>query len=142
MGDRYNINEIELCTHKREVNIRSSLGTITLNAFNGISIDAPNADVTIKGMNINLIAGNKVNIISGNNIKEPKIDDPEGKGAYIGSLLVGTVIGGGIGVASKLFLEDTLDSSTIRRMLEIFEAVVQFIYNLCSGKNLVTSVLR
>ena len=120
MGDRYNINEIELCTHKREVNIRSSLGTITLNAFNGISIDAPNADVTIKGMNINLIAGNKVNIISGNNIKEPKIDDPEGKGAYIGSLLVGTVIGGGIGVASKLFLEDTLDFSTIRRMLEIF----------------------
>ena len=120
MGDRYNINEIEMVTHRRELNIRSQLGTITLSAFKGITVDAPNADVTIKGMNINLIAGNKVNIISGDNIKPPTIDDPEGKGAYIGALLVNTVIGGGVGVGGSLFIGDTVDFSTIRRMVEIF----------------------
>ena len=120
MGDRYNINEIEMVAHKRELNIRSQLGTITLSAFKGITVDAPNADVTIKGMNINLIAGNKVNIISGENIKPPKIDDPDGKGATFGAFMVNTVVGGGVGVASKLFIEDTVDFSTIRRMVEIF----------------------
>ena len=120
MGDRYNINEIEMVTHRRELNIRSQLGTITLSAFKGITVDAPNADVTIKGMNINLIAGNKVNIISGDNIKPPTIDDPEGKGAKFGALLVNTVIGGGVGVGGSLFIGDTVDFSTIRRMVEIF----------------------
>ena len=120
MGDRYNINEIEMVTHRRELNIRSQLGTITLSAFKGITVDAPNADVTIKGMNINLIAGNKVNIISGDNIKPPTIDDPEGKGAYIGALLVNTVLGGAVGVGGSLFIGDTVDFSTIRRMVEIF----------------------
>ena len=120
MGDRYNINEIELCTHKREVNIRSSLGTITLNAFKGIKIDAPNADISIRGMNINLEAGNKVNIISGANIKAPEIDKPDGKGAKVGNFLLGTALGGGLSVASQMFLEDTIDFSTIRRMIEIF----------------------
>ena len=120
IGDRYNINEIELCTHYRQVNIRSSLGTITLNAFKGINIDAPNADINIKGMNINLEAGNKVNIISGNNIQPPKIDDPEGTGDKIGSVLVNTLIGAGVSAGVSMFGEDTLDFSTIRRILEVF----------------------
>ena len=120
MGDRYNINEIEMVTHRRELNIRSQLGTITLSAFKGITVDAPNADVTIKGMNINLIAGNKVNIISGDNIKPPSIDDPEGKGAKFGALMVNTVLGGAVGVGGSLFIGDTVDFSTIRRMVEIF----------------------
>mgnify|MGYP002521557157 CR=1 FL=1 len=77
IGDRYGLYEIQLSSHAREVSISSALGKIKLNAFTGISINAPNGDISITGQNINIAAGNKLSISSGNNILPPNIGDPE-----------------------------------------------------------------
>lgn len=77
IGDRYGVYEIEMCTHDRAINIKSPLGTVDISAFTGITISAPNGDVTIKGKNVNIMAGNKLSITSGNNIEPPGIGDPD-----------------------------------------------------------------
>ena len=65
-------------SHKRSIEIKSPFGTVEIDAFSGITISAPNGDVTIRGKNINLEAGNKVNIRSGMNIDDPGLGDPVG----------------------------------------------------------------
>ena len=77
IGDRYGVYEIEMCTHDRAISIKSPLGTVDISAFTGITISAPNGDVTIKGKNVNIVAGNKLSITSGNNIEPPGIGDPD-----------------------------------------------------------------
>jgi uncharacterized protein involved in type VI secretion and phage assembly len=68
MGDRYGLYEISMSSDGRKININSPLGQVNLNAFTGISIDAPNGDIKIRGKNVNISAGNKVTIESGTNI--------------------------------------------------------------------------
>lgn len=77
IGDRYGIYEIEMCTHDRYVNIKSPLGTVNINAFTGITIDAPNGDVKIRGKNVSIEAGNNLTMTSGTNIKPEPIGDPD-----------------------------------------------------------------
>ena len=77
IGDRYGVYEIEMCSHDRAISIKSPLGTVDISAFTGITISAPNGDVTIKGKNVNIAAGNKLSITSGNNIEPPGIGDPD-----------------------------------------------------------------
>ena len=77
IGDRYGIYEIEMNSHERAVRIKSPLGTVNIDAFTGITINAPNGDVNIKGKNVNIEAGNKVTITSGMNIEPPDIGDPD-----------------------------------------------------------------
>ena len=68
MGDRYGLYEISMSSDGRKINISSPLGQVKLNAFTGISIDAPNGDIKIRGKNVDISAGNKVTIESGTNI--------------------------------------------------------------------------
>ena len=68
MGDRYGLYEISMSSDGRKININSPLGQVNLNAFTGISIDAPNGDIKIRGKNVSISAGNKVTIESGTNI--------------------------------------------------------------------------
>ena len=68
IGDRYGLYEISMSSDGRKINISSPLGQVNLNAFTGISIDAPNGDIKIRGKNVNISAGNKVTIESGTNI--------------------------------------------------------------------------
>ena len=77
IGDRYGIYEIEMNSHERAVSIKSPLGTVNIDAFTGITINAPNGDVNIKGKNVNIEAGNKVTITSGMNIAPPDIGEPD-----------------------------------------------------------------
>lgn len=77
IGDRYGIYEIEMNSHERAVSIKSPLGTVDISAFTGITINAPNGDVNIKGKNVNIEAGNKVTITSGMNITPPGIGEPD-----------------------------------------------------------------
>ncbi len=77
IGDRYGIYEIEMCSHNREVNIKSPMGTVNVSAFTGITISAPNGDVKIVGKNVSIEAGNKVSITSGNNIQPEGIGSPD-----------------------------------------------------------------
>ena len=77
IGDRYGIYEIDMSSDNRSINIKSPLGTVDINAFTGITINAPNGDVNIRGKNVNISAGNKVTITSGNNIQPPGIGSPD-----------------------------------------------------------------
>ncbi len=66
--DRYGINSIKLETGSRNITIKSTIGDININALTGISIEAPNGDIEIKGKNISISAGNELSMVSGTNI--------------------------------------------------------------------------
>ena len=79
IGDRYGVYEIEMSTHDRYINVKSPLGTVNISAFTGITIDAPNGDINIRGKNVNIQAGNNLTLTSGTNIKPAGIGDPDYK---------------------------------------------------------------
>lgn len=72
IGDRFGLYSIDMSSDKRSIKISSSLGTVSLNAFTGITISAPNGDIKIEGKNVSIKAGNNLEISSGNNIATRK----------------------------------------------------------------------
>ncbi|MBR0527971.1 MAG: hypothetical protein IJJ98_14975 [Prevotella sp.] len=120
IGDRYGIYEIDMKSHKRSIEINSPYGTVSINAFSGITINAPNGDITIKGKNINLEAGNKINLLSGKNIEEPGFGDPEGK-AYKAAKALTDLFAEIIPTEiTKYFFSSVVDLSYIRHVVEVF----------------------
>ena len=119
IGDRYGLYEIEMKSHKRAIDIKSPFGTVNINAFTGITISAPNGDVTIKGKNITLEAGNKVTINSGTNLPQPDCGEQpktSTKAADITKLIIE-----GVGAAvTDQFVSSVIDLSTIRHIIEVF----------------------
>ena len=77
IGDRYGIYEIEASTHDRYIHVKSPLGTVNISAFTGITIDAPNGDIKIRGKNVDIEAFNNLTITSGTNIVPPSIGKPD-----------------------------------------------------------------
>lgn len=69
--DNYGLNSVKLSTTDREISIKSSWGKVSINALTGIKIEAPNGDISIKGKNVSISAGNKLSIVSGTNIDRP-----------------------------------------------------------------------
>lgn len=112
IGDRYGIYEIEMKSHKRAIDIKSPFGTVSINAFSGITISAPNGDVTIKGQNIKIEAGNKLTLLSGKNISDPTP-------STVGSKILG-VVGTVAGQLTDQFLASVVDLSLIRQVVETF----------------------
>ena len=120
IGDRYGMYEIEMKSQKRSIDIRSPFGTVSINAFSGITISAPNGDIAIKGKNITLEAGNKINMLSGKNIADPDIGDPKGTGNKTGKTVVGiidAILDAGV---APDFIEAVVDFSLIRHVVEVF----------------------
>ena len=68
IADYYGIYSITGSTHNRCINISSPFGNVNIDAFSGISIDAPMGDVNIVGKNVNIEARNNLTITSGTNI--------------------------------------------------------------------------
>ena len=119
IGDRYGMYEIQMRSEKRAIDIRSPFGTVSINAFSGITISAPNGNVNIKGKNITLEAGNKINLLSGKNIADPGIGDPEGKANKFGKVVTG-IVGGVLGAVTDQFVSSVVDLSYIRHVVEVF----------------------
>lgn len=69
MGDKYGVWGISGSTHNRSVTIKSSWGTVSVSAYTGITISAPNGDINISGKNVNISAGNNLTLSSGANMK-------------------------------------------------------------------------
>ena len=69
LADRYGFYKITGSSDDRNITIQSPLGTVNLNAFQGISIEAPNGDIEIKGKNVSIEAANRLSIKSGENIE-------------------------------------------------------------------------
>ena len=115
--DAYGFYKIEMSTDQRKIDISSPLGQINIDAFTGISINAPNGDINIKGQNVNIEAGNTLTITSGKNIKD-KQDwlDLGGKSfpeAFFGSI--------GLGLLDMIRpLVNVVDLDFIRKLLQVF----------------------
>lgn len=68
LTDKYGVYDIACSTTERSINIRSPFGTVNLDAFTGITINAPCGDVKITGKNVTIEAGNELKLLSGTNI--------------------------------------------------------------------------
>ena len=111
--DKPGLYSIKMSSHDRQIKISSPLGNIKVDALTGISIDAPNGDISITGKNIDISAYNNLTITSGKNIKQ-------GRFGFFSCLLDGEAWGAavaktGMGIALKF-----LDLSLIRTFIEIF----------------------
>ena len=72
MGDRYGMYELSLSSHDRKIKINSPFGNVEIGAFTGITIEAPNGDIKIRGKNVSIEAGNKLTLHSGQNVKDKR----------------------------------------------------------------------
>ena len=70
LGDKWGVYSIACSTTDRSIDIKSPFGTVNLNAFTGITINAPCGDVKISGKNVTIEAGNELKLLSGTNIQE------------------------------------------------------------------------
>lgn len=68
LTDNYGTYKISGSTNGRNVSIASNWGDVKIDAFTGISISAPNGDVSITGKNVSIKAGNNLTIESGTNV--------------------------------------------------------------------------
>ena len=143
IGDRYGLYEIDMKSHKRSIEINSPFGTVAINAFSGITISAPNGNVTIKGKNINLEASNKVNVFSGLNIDDdPGFGDPEGKAYQAGKALTDLFAEIIPAELTKYMFSSVTDLSYIRHVVEVFVRPVDGTLKLKSKRYLMLEAGR
>lgn len=120
LSDRYGFYKITGSTEDRNITISSPMGTVNMNAFQGITISAPTGDVKITGKNVTISAANKLNITSGTTIndrfyyKKEWADGLLGKGAALGTSLGMDLLDSAITRAEKL-----IDISFFRCVLEV-----------------------
>lgn len=117
IGDRYGLYSIDMSSDKRSVSITSSMGTVKLNAFTGISISAPNGDIKIEGKNVSIKAGNNLSLMSGTNIKKD-VSSSTAKGFFLSKVDMALGMAGSKPV--EMFVAPFLDASLFRTVLEVF----------------------
>lgn len=109
LTDRYGIYKISGSSDGRNVSIKSTLGDISLDAFTGIKISAPNGDISITGKNVKISASDTVTISSGSALKDRYLGDAKSWATDA------------IGAAASLFgIDQLLDFSFLRTILEAF----------------------
>lgn len=69
LRDPNGVYELDLSAKTRSINVKSPFGDVNISAFTGITIDAPNGDINIRGKNVNIEAGNNLTLTSGTNIR-------------------------------------------------------------------------
>lgn len=139
LRDPNGVYELDLSAKNRAISINSPFGTVSISAFTGITIDAPNGDVKIRGKNVSIEAGNNVSIVSGQNIRDKKFGF--GTGFVTGSLslvnVLTTIAGKSITAAAPWMGELTkiADVSFLRSSWEIFIRPVEGTLRLKSKRN-------
>lgn len=123
LTDKYGVYTISGSTDERNVSIKSPWGDVSINAFTGISISAPNGDIEIKGKNVKIEAGNNLELVSGTNIGSswrPHKDTWKGGIAQIGTDVMAAV--------TKKLAEKVatlVDLSILRSMFEIIARPIE-----------------
>lgn len=127
LSDRYGFYKITGSTEDRNITISSPMGTVNMNAFQGITISAPTGDVKITGKNVTISAANKLNITSGTTINDRFYYKKEWAG---GALSKGAAFGIAFGM-------DLLDSAITRaeKLIDIsfFRCVLEVILRPVDG---------
>ena len=123
LSDALGFYNISMSTSDRSISISSPLGNIEMSAFTGISIEAPNGDISIKGKNIEIEAGNSITVTSGTNIKKNGkkrggLIPLDKKGELDGVALLSSVTN----TLLKPFVDLTkvVDLNLIRTIIEVF----------------------
>ena len=119
LGDKYGIWNIKCSTDARSVAINSRWGNVSINAFTGISINAPNGDIRIKGKNVSIEAGNNLTLTSGTNIKN-KFISTYGDGAMFNAVSFWYDVETLVAKTLASMVESVFDLALIRSLLEVY----------------------
>jgi hypothetical protein len=119
LGDKYGIWKISGSTDKRAINISSPWGNVKVSAFTGITLDAPNGNIKIRGKNVSIEAGNNLSLVSGTNIKNKFVS---GYGDDYPFSMTTFMYDVGVVVTKKLasMVESMFDLSLIRSVIEVY----------------------
>ncbi len=119
LGDKYGIWKISGSTDKRAINISSPWGNVKVSAFTGITLDAPNGNIKIRGKNVSIEAGNNLSLVSGTNIKNKFVS---GYGDDYPFSMTTFMYDVGVVVSKKLasMVESMFDLSLIRSVIEVY----------------------
>ena len=128
MGDRYGMYELSLSSHDRKVKINSPFGNVEIGAFTGITINAPNGDIKIKGKNVSIEAGNKLTLHSGTNIKDSRSIEEAAKALL--KTAGKTFMDNGLGNLANL---KVVDMTLVRNVFEVFMRPIDGTLNLKSN---------
>lgn len=133
ISDRYKLYEINMSTDNRSILIKSAMGDVTLNAFTGITISAPNGNINIAGKNVNISASNKVNITSGSAIRKrffpnSGLGDNEGlakKFGYSTAFTFSDFFLSGFDTYAQKLANKFIDLTFIRTIIEVFTRPIE-----------------
>jgi hypothetical protein len=145
ISDYYGIYSITGSTHNRSINISSPFGKVNIDAFQGISIEAPLGDVKIVGKNVSIEARNNLTLTSGTNIpgyfknKENKNFLYDFAGAVAGSIVDLTFIRTYIEVLLRPIGGTMLLKSNRYMCLEAGEGETQLYRDRKSAKSFILS---
>ena len=133
MTDKYGFYNIKMSSHNRSISISSPFGDVSVNAFTGISINAPNGDIKITGKNVSITAYNKLSVTSGKNIKASTGGHRNG---YVGSMADAKEWGKTVGnfILDMSSAGKFLDLSLLRSIVEIFFRPVDGTLAIKSGR--------
>lgn len=137
LTDNYGTYKISGSTNGRNVSIASNWGDVKIDAFTGISISAPNGDVSISGKNVSIKAGNNLTIESGTNVGYKLFDQFVKDGTvYKRRTAENIMYDISMPVAKRLaeVAIDILDLSLVRSAVEIFFRPVEGCLSLKSHR--------
>ena len=117
IGDRFGFYELSMSAHERKIKMNSPFGDVSIDAFTGITLNAPNGDIKINGKNVEITAGNNITIKSGENIQKPVPGHPT-VGGKLGGMATGIVFGVTGGVVDSV-VGPYLDMTFIRHFVEV-----------------------
>lgn len=125
LRDQYGLYEISASSDERTVKIESAMGDVTLNAFTGITVSAPNGNIKIAGKNIEIAASNTLKLSSGSALKNRFFPDSARGGISLKSFgsvaaktAMDTFLGLGKGFIGNI-VDKFLDLTLIRTVLEV-----------------------
>lgn len=134
IGDGSAMCSVGIYPGPRKVAIDSRFGSVTIDAFTGISLSSPNGDINISAKNINIKAGNNITIQSGTNIDR----NPE-DGSYKFGLYAGLVLGNALKTVSKKVLgvdfDKCFDFTFLRCVVDSLLRPVEGTLSLRSNRN-------
>jgi len=116
LTDKYGIYTISGSTDGRNVSVKSPWGDVNISAFTGISIEAPNGDISIKGKNVSIEAGNNLELKSGTNVSYHKFKHGDTGGGSFGLSSAEVLLAATKKLASKFHM---IDFSYLRSVAEV-----------------------
>lgn len=139
LKDYYGFYNVSMSSKDRKVSISSPLGNISINAFTGISISAPNGDIKIEGKNVDIKAGNRLSLTSGTNVG---LGGGDGRSKTAGGTTAEIILSIVKAIVDSVIGKKLLDLSLVRAILEIYLRPVNGTLQIKSRRHLVLEAGR